>query len=71
MIKFSYFPFRIFLEVLPVTKIPKTNVPKQNQKTNHMGGLLDAGRDLNKEFVMPTTTKKKKTKQRQEGELIN
>lgn len=47
----------------------------KTKTTNHTGGLLDVGRDLNQEFAMPTTVKQKKnqkpTKQRQEGELIN
>lgn len=28
-------------------------------KPNHAEGLLDAGRDLNQEFAMPTTVKQK------------
>lgn len=29
----------------------------KTKKTKHTGGLLDAGRDLNQEFIMPSTIK--------------
>jgi len=40
-------------------KKKKKGTMDQN-KTNHIVGLLDAGRDLNQEFIMPTTRKRKK-----------
>lgn len=69
MIKFSWFPFRNFSQGLLVLKQPNKQWTKQQ---NHTGALLDAGRDLNQEFIMPTTIKEKeKQKQSQVRELIN
>lgn len=68
MVKFSWFPFRIFLDGLLFTKKQNpTNQWTKPKNPNHKGGLLDVVSDLKnmlkiKEFVMPTTIKQQKKK---------